>query len=1507
MKDCKYFIDGKLIGNESELDSYIKNNYNLKNVGDFRFSKDLTTDNIDIINKMNEENHQALENNKSNINTSGNPSEEEEFDDSYPDGYISALSFNKDEVNRGSKMSFNLQAWINQRKKELDSQYATEYTNKEEREAKIQESINSTLDNWEGLRRIGKGLHLMSEKIFMQSDGAFTTRANESFIRWFKDKVLNINSPNITVDKVTDEALLNIAKYMVKVRNSLTKDRRVKRVFVEPILDFTDDSFKIRGKADVILVYEDGGIDILDFKFSSKGYNSWDKDKKETAWDQLELYKIMLESKGVSSNNIVSKIVPIQLNYSNDGTFTFKAPTNPEIYNTESSISYRAKVFNLLNIKPEIKPITSELGKGTINAMTQFFGYDPYLYGIKDKNIEYAFANWVQYRNGQYTFRDIVNGEQIQSSTKEGILVHLSNYMQLLNEKKTTDCESIVKTFNKEEKKFNHLTFPGLSNNVNDWVNRQLIRYRINDGWRAAENPDLSQLGVIMFINDITKEIELVSITYSDILSPISFEKGTTLLGKFVPDSEMKTNKNMLLATEGNMEMMKLLYIANQLSGDYTVGKLNVLDLKPDKMMNYNDDSVRDSVIYNYNSLAYKTGVQPNKVKFSSLFKRTCDTIFSISDLNSEKNNGFRLEGASFRAAETLNKLADKRNEIREAASKVEQLTILKDLKDSLDELYFHDKGDVLISLNFDNALVYLYYEICRSISELEGVTIDSRNRAPLSSDILGGKIKLALANETLFNSTQLNTLDTIAIIQPIYKKLFTANQQLRTRYYAYKTKDREWVDKFKESRANILSGTIANTYEGIYKNLLDTSENGKKYFLFKDYRFDSSLSSEEKTFLKRWLEEVNKLRYPDETLEDLEARGEKDRWFAVPILKAEMASQIINNKRNVKEAIKDNYWDPDIDPRAALGSVITQTDFGKNNMIFDKMYNIFSATEDWNTRVEVIESQGIAAFETNLERIKDMYIWSNIRSEIYTPILKTISSALTAYAINSKMANQYDNNKATIDFIIEYINSSVLDKSLIGEEHKDAIKGVMALRNFTSKLLLGCNLISMAKEGLVGYTTLLNNALANKISGYKEGFSPSDAAKAYTAIWVDSIHQMHTITMGEHLNFLYGIANYSPQEMVERANYYQGHVGRFNERLFWTSRAPDFLHRMTIFYAYMNKYDCLKAHHLVNGHIFYNWKEDGRFKTYAKYKDNEAAVPIGLAKEFQDQRALYEAMKTRMLEVGTIMIDKETGEARNMNEDDDLPMAFTDLEASKIIQEANTLFGYMDNDNKSLWFRKGIGILLGQFQTYISAKKNQYFLKPDVYNQGKWVLKKNEKGEQLYKAYDDSGNPIETTVDNGHPIKVWEGSIMKGIFWSMRSLMWNNFLTEDGRAKFKKEWSDPVNRKNLSLFFGDLFGALFWILLCKALYGGLTKSEMSYFDRNMEKVLTSASGELNILAVFTGQLQFKFTAMETLMRLVESTNNVIFGTTNVATAMASNIGALRPFKDLIYDSVSEE
>ena len=90
-------------------------------------------------------------------------------------------------------------------------------------------------------------------------------------------------------------------------------------------------------------------------------------------------------------------------------------------------------------------------------------------------------------------------------------------------------------------------------------------------------------------------------------------------------------------------------------------------------------------------------------------------------------------------------------------------------------------------------------------------------------------------------------------------------------------------------------------------------------------------------------------------------------------------------------------------------------------------------------------------------------------------------------------------------------------------------------------------------------------------------------------------------------------------------------------------------------------------------------------------------------------------------------------GVRRAITKEDNLPQAFTDLEIAGIKQEADTLFGYMDNDNKSEVFKTGIFTIIGHFKTYLTAKKNQWFLTRGTYAGGHFSQARNENNELLY------------------------------------------------------------------------------------------------------------------------------------------------------------------------------
>ena len=82
--------------------------------------------------------------------------------------------------------------------------------------------------------------------------------------------------------------------------------------------------------------------------------------------------------------------------------------------------------------------------------------------------------------------------------------------------------------------------------------------------------------------------------------------------------------------------------------------------------------------------------------------------------------------------------------------------------------------------------------------------------------------------------------------------------------------------------------------------------------------------------------------------------------------------------------------------------------------------------------------------------------------------------------------------------------------------------------------------------------------------------------------------------------------------------------------------------------------------------------------------------------------------------------IEDGDGNYRVLTLNDDLPQALTTNEISAIRQESNTMFGYMDNDQRSIYTKKMQGLLFGHFTTYLSAKKNQILLGRKKNGQGK-------------------------------------------------------------------------------------------------------------------------------------------------------------------------------------------
>lgn len=203
--------------------------------------------------------------------------------------------------------------------------------------------------------------------------------------------------------------------------------------------------------------------------------------------------------------------------------------------------------------------------------------------------------------------------------------------------------------------------------------------------------------------------------------------------------------------------------------------------------------------------------------------------------------------------------------------------------------------------------------------------------------------------------------------------------------------------------------------------------------------------------------------------------------------------------------------------------------------------------------------------------------------------ILPAVNASIVSLQLVQGLSHK--DASSTIDFLNEYIKSAVFDESLVPDESKGMFKTMGMLKAVSTNFVLGFNYLSGAKETIAGFFNLYERAVANSLTD-KDRLGIKDMTSAYMTVWVDSVKQVNTITLLEHLNWQYRMANVDMNAIVDRMNYEITDGLRFKDRMFWANRAPDFLGRMTVLVGYMKKHGCYDAHTIdADGTVHYDWK----------------------------------------------------------------------------------------------------------------------------------------------------------------------------------------------------------------------------------------------------------------------------------------------------------------------------
>lgn len=1460
--------------------------------------------------------------------------------------YVGGLNFIKTHI---QKLNFDLNKY-----KTNQYDYLIKKLSKKTTEA--EQIISDEVQSWGPLRVYGTILHavvldILQNNFKSESDIATIERnlKNNSSVRGdIKSYVKEYNNSNpdniitdeninklFELDRDTFTRLLVSINDFRKNNSNINWDKN--NIFTEVVVtsnnEISDtDQRHIKSKVDLI-IYEKAAnknsrpkVHIIELKISRSNMPSWDAEKKILISNQLYLYKRLLAQKGINQSDIETHVM--YLNISGFGKSNTSSPNDPPIWTindatstTQLSNSWVKNEMasfetdpNYISAINRMLPVDNEISKSSVdfikNASDNFTKMIPSLEFNSYKSIENQLRSDPSYSrtaDGKYQFipKRVFGQMDFESvviaNTFEELVKKYEEYAKIYNDTKHViagNVKNSIRVFlenNEATSIFNDVYSTSVEQESYLKMEFNLSNIKINRReWKIWESDELLKQGIILLYNDITQEVEFVLIDNLNLSEEIKLKNGEThITADFERQKDVEYPDKLVSSTIVNLDYLKLMTIANELLPEilpeYKISTLKVFNPIMDQYYRTTFDLKK--LDFSFSQLSHFSNSKLMDVKWTD----AVDSVLNLlNDLDTYSVGGLKVDNKVWKN--------------RDIDSK-QKIVILRSI---FDELY---TSATTKSVVLTSAEQYVLLRVGELISYEDKVSVD----------LIDGKryekingIKNQFQKRTLLNTAYSNTIDTNPAVKSIAAALRNVTTNVVHKLQNYKKEDRKHTQKLYDEHSALVR-SIGTT--GLSERFIDKkSDVGIAYFLYKNpYDNNSDLSETEKEYLKYYLSDLNKYRYGVSDFDSFNENNAQDgddlnmiKWLAIPLVRASLTSKVMNGglkKMLTFHSVVEDDFEGNTD--RSLDFTRHYKDPGEFIQL-NHMRNAFSTSDNWDSRMEQINlnrDKLYTVFETNLEQIKDLYYFNKIRKEGFDKIIPSINATLLVIQLSSHLSKE--EAKETITFIYDYIRSGIFGESLI-ENDRELWKVLSTVKNIASKAILGFNALSGLKETTVGFFNLYTRATANMavnvLFGDKDRPGLKHISEAYALVWRDSVKQVSTITLMEYLNAQYQMANMDLSQIVERINYDTAEFGRLNHKTYWFNMAPDFLHRMTILISYMKKDGSFGAHELVDGEVIYSWEKDKRFSLLTEYDPT--------SKEWQQQRAMYNALIDQLIEEDYEVLDSTTGEYRKLSNEVDpttkiykerLPKAYTSIQAASIRQESNGLFGYMDNDTKALYLKKGLWVLIHQFKTFLPAKKNQYFLSPGEHDVGDFVHYV-ENGKKMYwdREYGSDNRVISQKMvehDTGEPVIVWKGKTMEGIFWSLIDL----FKLTDPKT-MKDAWNDPVKVRNFIIFTEELFTILFMTFIISWLFGEKQKNnEMTPMDKNVMNVLKAARSEFVILSIGWEALEFRVPLIEWLRKLGEGCWDMAFNDVGSLEFLSKTTGALRVARPYIMERKAEQ
>lgn len=1307
---------------------------------------------------------------------------------------------------------------------------------------------------------------------------------------------------------ITDEALLNNIRkqavdFLNDIHNKYGKNAQVYSEFsiiskeldpdVQTMLEKGAKVDAFSGRIDMLVVDEKGKVHVYDFKVSRKDVGDWNQtynpvinksewpsSKKLATSYQLAFYNAILRQYNITPTSMHIVPIHIDINYSDSSNLQAVGISgvkiNPVIDNPrgvlagtflDNAMYYVPSTHDFKEMRKVRENYQKLMPTTSVDSQVRHFTANIDYYKQKEGFIKYltkADDEYPEYKMFFYK-NGLPGNKKIYCKDEEDRDKKLADYVNELNDKNGIQ---LVQLGIKIKEAINgKIDWKDVADDFglgqSSYLSHQLERY-IKNKWLFQQNETANAAGIFVFSK--AGKSEIIMMTEKPLNTLIKLNKGHSLLGNYYDDSKWDRTR-WLGATNGNLKLIQALcYVAEnpEYFKTYKIAEIKCVNPWHEKEVN----SLNETLLDNFDRLNTETkaGIKLDKNCFlddiTALVEEADDRV-KMLDLP----GSFCIIDEAVRETYTQQWLLSKISALRHT---------YKDLNDSttynatnpawqaltyLMKAYLKIMGYQTFNENDPDDWINKGYQWM-------GLRITSGQNSPSANM----RMLYKLINQYSTDVRQ-ETLKVIAPVQKAFKDFFEEKGQIKILGGEYRYFD-EWFEK--DQKGNILPSFT----------LVDPDDS------------NVHLSEKSRTALRLFLDTLGYLRNPNASAEQIEAYKHDIRYRQVPILERRFLRRLFSDpikaismefKKN-KNLYDDVFGEKDEE----------REEFYKNDLAQERLFNRFTKYDnDLNLREDLIKRYGVESLETDLERVfleaAQAYIKAQV-SRKYIP-------AINAFKLSMKYMQEAQNNKleSTYKAMIDSIESKIYNNPIMSSGLRGPYGILSSIRQIFSGMTLGLSSKAFAREIIQGFWNGLSRSMVEQMPG----ITLDTYTKAFMLVLHEAPNNANVMNKLPQLNAIYGMANYSLNDIAEqqRLNWY-GIRNMSQQSIYITSSAPDFQHRVAILVAKMMGDGCYEASMEIgpDGKLAYNFKKDKRYQAYINGDKNNP--------DYAYQKALYlENLK------------QFNREGYNLQEGDDLPLAYTNREILQITQFSDLLYGHYNAESKALINDSFLGAFFMQFRTWAIAGLERWFLAPGIYNGESPGQQYTEDGEEIWYYYDSKEDkdeivrhicrksqvPEQAMKDGlAEPLIQFDGNPMEGIFYSMLAFTKSIFTMDWNHLK--ELWNDPLRRKNLKLgiwdlFIMGLFTALMTLLFSKITgeeniaknitsqnwitqwtYGVLTGSTQ---DGMIHQILGDMLGDLNPPLV--GQLQ----------RFAESTWGIITGDDNVVHAITRNFGAVREFQGL--------